>query len=72
MNEDYVLDYDITLEEVEAAVRSLRNGKSCGSDDVSAEHLKYGGPTIPVWLKRIFNAVLTLEEIPSSLNIMAL
>ena len=68
VNEDYVLDYDITLEEVEAAVRSLRNGKSCGIDDVSAEHLKYGGPTIPVWLKRIFNAVLTLEEIPSSLN----
>ena len=38
VNEDYVLDYDITLEEVEAAVRSLRNGKSCGIDDVSAEH----------------------------------
>ena len=68
MNEDYVLDYDITLEEVEAAVRSLRNGKGCGSDGVFAEHMKYGGPTIPVWLKRIFNAVLTLEEIPSSLN----
>ena len=56
MNEDYVLDYDITLEEVEATVRSLRNGKGCGSDGVFAEHMKYGGPTISVWLKRIFNA----------------
>ncbi len=67
-NKDNVLDDDLTLEEIERAVRSLKNGKSGGADGLTAEHLKYGGPSILVWLKRVFNAILALEAIPPSLN----
>ena len=49
---------------------SLKNGpgKSPGPDGVSPEHLKYGGPAICVWLKRVFNAIADIEVIPPSLN----
>ena len=65
-NEDSVLDQDITLEEIDYAVKSMQNGKSSGPDNVSVEHLKYGGPGISRWLKRVFNAIVTLEVIPRS------
>ena len=67
-NEDFVLDYEMSLEEVEFAVKSLKNGKSCGPDNVSAEHLKNGGPGVAVWMKRIFNTITTLEVIPPVFN----
>ena len=35
---------------------------------MSSEHLKYGGPAICVWLKKVFNAIADLEVIPPSLN----
>lgn len=38
--------------EVEAIVKSLKNGKSCGTDGISSELLKYGGPSVIVWLKQ--------------------
>ena len=37
------LDGEISLEEVQGAVRSLKNGKSGGIDGVLAEIVKYGG-----------------------------
>ena len=67
-NEDFVLDYEIEMEGVVAAVKGMRNGKSSGADGISAEHLKHGGPGICAWLKRIFNSIITLESIPPSLN----
>ena len=42
-NEDYVLDYEISLEEVEIVVKFLKKGESSGPNNVSAEHLKNGG-----------------------------
>ena len=66
-NEDFVLDYEIEMEEVVAAVKGMRNGKSSGTDGISAEHLKHGGPGICAWLKRIFNSIIILESIPPSL-----
>ncbi len=68
LNKDDILDDDLTLEEIARAVSSLKKKKSSGADGITAEHLKYGGPSITVWLKRIFNAILALETIPSSLN----
>jgi hypothetical protein len=64
MNQDLVLDTDINLEEVEAAVGSLKSGKSGGVDELDPEHLKYGGHTLHAWLLRIFTAVIRLESIP--------
>ena len=65
--EDGILDYEIAIEEVESIVKSLKNGKSCGADEISPEHLKYGGPALICWLKRLFNAMVMLEYIPPSL-----
>ena len=67
-NKDGVLDENLTIEEVERAVKSLKNCKSSGADGITAEHLKYGGPDIPSWLKRIFNSIIKLEVIPTTLN----
>ena len=53
---------------MERAVHSLKNGKSSGADGLSAEHLKFGGPSIPCWLKRIFNSIIKPEAIPPTLN----
>lgn len=45
-NDDTILSYDASIEELESVVRSLKNGKSCGADGISSEHLKYGGPAV--------------------------
>ena len=68
-NKDGVLDDNLTIEEVERAVNSLKNGKSSRADGITAEYLGYGGPGIPSWLKRIFNSIIKLEAIPATLNI---
>ena len=39
----------------------MKNRKSGGADVLLAEHLKNGGPTLIVWLKRIFNMIIRLE-----------
>ena len=67
-NFDNVLDDDIELKEVEGIVKYLKNGKSPGPDGISAEHWKHGGPAVLIWLKRIFNTIISLECIPPSFN----
>ena len=47
--------------------RKMKSRKSGGADGLLAEHLKNGGPTL--WLKRIFNTIIRLEQIPPSLNL---
>ena len=68
-NQDLILDTDITIEEVEAAVKSLKLGKSGGADKLNPEHLKYGGHTLHSWLLRVFTAVVHFETIPPSLKL---
>ena len=65
-NQDFILDTDISIEEVEAAVKSLKLGKSGSADKLNPEHLKYGGHTLHSWLLRIFTAVV---HIPPSLKL---
>ncbi len=43
-------------------------GKSSGPDGVSPEHIKYGGESLKVWLKKVFNRILFLEEVPASMK----
>ena len=35
---------------------------------IVSEHLKYGGPVLMRWLTQIFNAIVSLEEIPTSIK----
>ena len=67
--EDFTFDTDITIDEVETAVRSLKSGKSGGADNLNPEHLKYGGYALHAWLLRIFTAIFCLESIPPSLKL---
>ena len=68
LNCENILDSEVDLEEIEGAVRALKLGKSGGSDSLDPEHMYYGGDTLKFWLKKVFNRILTLEQIPAALN----
>ena len=59
MNSDMVLDDEITMEEIESAIRTIKRGKRGGMDNISAEHLQHGGELPKVWPKQVFNAVIS-------------
>ncbi len=51
MNDEYILDLEITLDEVEVAVSALKSGnEGGGADGLDPEHLKRGGLTFLSWL----------------------
>ena len=53
-HDDQILDIDINVEEIEAAINTLKRGRSKGADGLNSEHLIYGGPSLILWLKNIF------------------
>ena len=68
--DDLALDCCINTEEIDSALRKLKTRRSGGADGLLAEHLKNGGPTLIVQLKRIFNTMMIhLEQIPSSFKL---
>ena len=42
--------------------------KSTGPDNLSAEHLRYGGHCIVLWLTDILNSVVECEHMPPTLK----
>ena len=42
--------------------------KSAREDSLTAEHLKYGGNCITLWLAEILNAIVDSEQIPACLK----
>ena len=55
----------VNMEEIEGALKILKLGKSGGPDGLSPQHIVYGGEVLKIlWLKKIFNCILTLEEVP--------
>jgi len=66
---DQILDDPLTTEEIEMAVRKIKSNRSGGADGLTAEHLKHGGPAVVVWLKRIFNLIISLEQVPCCLKL---
>ena len=67
-NEDFILDEPFTIEEIGTALRKMKKRKSPGPDNLTAEHLLHGGEALANWLMKIFNKIVTLEEIPESLK----
>ncbi len=65
---DDILDTEFTVEEIEGALKTLKLGKSGGIDSLDPEHIYYGGEILKLWLKKIFNRIVSLEVIPTSLN----
>ena len=68
MNSDQVLDDEIVMEEIEGAIKRIKRGKRAGRDNICAEHLLYGGELLKVWLKQVFNTIISFEEIPNCLK----
>ena len=54
----------ITLEEVEKAIKSIKNGKAPGPDQIHGEFLKYGGVPMIRALFYLFNAIWLMEKWP--------
>ena len=60
MEETY-LDTTLPEDEVADAVRKMKLRKSAGPDDLVAEHLRYGGRSVIIWLTEILNSILDIE-----------
>ena len=59
---DHILDSSFIVEEIEAALLHLKKDSSGGHDQLSPRHLTHSG----LLFKKIFNAILSLEDIPPS------
>lgn len=46
----------------------MKPRKASEQDDLTTEHLCYGGSTVILWLIEILNSIVELERIPSSLK----
>ena len=63
-----VLAQSFTLNEVVECLNKTKNKKATGWDDVSAEHVKYGGTILHKCILYIFNYMLHFEDMPKSLK----
>ena len=62
------LDVDLSPpreDEIQMAVKKLKNGKSAGNDQISAELIKYGGGAMVKWLQQICEKIWKEEKHPS-------
>lgn len=60
-NEEMLLDVPFCAEEVAAAVKKLKAGKAAGPNGLLAEHLKWGGESVLVWLQGVLNLIVESE-----------
>ena len=67
--ESFLMKEEITTSEVTECVKKLKNNKAPGWDQVTAEHLKYGGTHLMEVLTSIFNKMIALEVYPSHLKV---
>ena len=65
---DHVIDTEIGIEEIEGALKLLKPNRSGGVDRLRAEHFKYGGKHLKLWLMKIFNRFLILEDVPQCMK----
>ena len=62
--DESINEEEILFEEVEVALKKMKNGKSAGLDGICVEMLKEGGQTIVYWLGRILNACWREGRVP--------
>ena len=65
----FIMSHPISYEEVDSCIKQLKNKKAPGWDQITAEHLKYGGESLTVLLIKLFNAMVEYETIPRHLKI---
>lgn len=54
------------VQDVEAALNRLKNGKACGIDDISKEHIVYAHPALIIHLKLLFNLIYNHGFVPDN------
>ena len=52
--------------EIQSLLKGLPNNKSASIDNITYEHLKFGGPALVTSVVRLFNAIIEHEQIPES------
>ena len=65
---DQAIDTEIGIEEIEGALKLLKPNRSGGVDGLRAEHFKYGGEHLKLWLMKIFNRFIILEDVPQCMK----
>ena len=66
---DDILRDKLTIEDVKAAVTSLKNNKAPGWDNITSEYIKNGGPNLCICLLRLYNLMIQQEQIPKHFKI---
>ena len=56
--------HEVTCEEVERPLHKMKNGKSCGPDEIPTEALKHLGDWGVRQLTNIFNAIMQSSKMP--------
>ena len=59
-----LLDKEITLQEFNMIIKTLKRDKSCGNDEIINEFIIYAPVYIKEFLLLIFNAIISLEYVP--------
>ena len=54
----------VSIEEVKRALHGMKTGKAVGPDGISVEVWKIAGQKATAWLQRLFNKMLTGEQMP--------
>ncbi|XP_072041185.1 uncharacterized protein [Amphiura filiformis] len=57
---------NVTVREVETAVKQMKDNKAPGTDDISSDVYKIGGAEIITQLTRLNNQILTEKKIPAA------
>ena len=67
--EESFLDIPFSNDEVNHILqKQMKLNKSTGPDNLTTEHLRYGGNIVVTWLTEILNSIIELEQIPSPLK----
>jgi hypothetical protein len=66
---NHTLNKQIELNEVQGAIKALKNGKACGLDGISNEMIKYGQHVLIKPLTKLFNHILMSGIYPSNWSV---
>ena len=68
-NKEQILDTVFQLQEIDNALNKLKLKKTGDHSGITAEHLRYGGYSLKLWLLQVVNAIIEFEAIPDHLNL---
>ena len=69
MESDDTLDGVISVSEVQAAIKALKDNKTAGLDGLSSEFFRYSAPCVLHFLTEYFNKLFNTGTFPSEWSI---